>query len=72
MNYSNTIQLGLLTFLMLLASCNEDKKTIPAPEIHLKMINEVIEMELGDTLLLSPKITYDMIISFYGLLLSKK
>lgn len=60
MNYSNTIQLGLLTFLMLLASCNEDKKTIPAPEIHLKMINEVIEMELGDTLLLSPKITYDI------------
>lgn len=60
MNYNKTILLGFISFLVFFVSCNKDEKIIPAPEIHLKMLNSFIEMELGDTFLLSPKITYDI------------
>lgn len=60
MNYNKIRLIGLSCILIFLASCNKNEKLIPAPEIHLKMTNAAIEMELGDTLLLSPKITYDI------------
>ncbi len=51
----------LFIFILSLASCNEDEKIIPGPEIFLKTeFKNKIEIEVGDTFLIAPKITYDI------------
>lgn len=60
MSFNKIIVLALLPFFVIFESCDKDEKVIPAPEIYLKMVNESLEMELGDTLILSPKITYEI------------
>lgn len=60
MNFIKNILLALLPLFVVFTSCDNDKKDIPAPKIHLKMKNETFEIELGDTLVLSPKITYEI------------
>lgn len=54
------------SFLLILISifftnCQKDEKIIPAPEIYFKTeIPNRIEIEVGDTVLITPKITYDI------------
>lgn len=67
MIYRKVIALITLPFLLIFFGCEKDKKIIPAPKIHLKMVNEVVELNLGDTLLLAPKITYNIDASYQWL-----
>ncbi len=42
------------------SACSEYEKQIPSPEIHLAGEGKEIEVNVGDTIILEPKITYDI------------
>ncbi|WP_026475392.1 DUF4465 domain-containing protein [Alkaliflexus imshenetskii] len=51
---------GLLVAMLVFATgCEADKKEIPSPGIYLKMPDGGFELEVNDTLIITPKITYD-------------
>lgn len=56
---STKITLGLLLAVLVLTGCNGEEKEIPAPGIYFDMDDDGYEIEMGDTLTLSPKIIYD-------------
>jgi hypothetical protein len=45
--------------ILLFASCNSDEKELPPPVIHVVMPQSGFEIEIGDSLRITPKITYD-------------
>jgi hypothetical protein len=49
----------LLWGLLLCTGCAQDEKEIPPPEIFLSNGEDGLEAEVGDTILIEPKITYD-------------
>ena len=58
------IFLSLLSFSWLFFACTEEEKTIPPPEIFLANSGREIEVNLGDTISLQPKITYNFDASY--------
>ncbi len=58
-NYPITFLLISCFWMLLLSSCETKEKIIPAPVIHLQMPDHGFELEVNDTLLIEPKITYD-------------
>lgn len=60
--YKNRIfrlYLPLLLFLLAALSCEQEYKVIPPPTIYLNMPETGYELEVGDSITLYPKITYD-------------
>jgi hypothetical protein len=55
---------SLLSLSWLFFACTEDEKTIPPPEIYLANNGQEIEVNLGDTISLQPKITYNFDASY--------
>lgn len=53
------IQGLLVALLVVVTSCEADKKEIPSPGIYLKMPDGGFELEVDDTLTITPKITYN-------------
>ncbi len=53
------IILTLFLVFFLTPGCENNEKEIPAPTIHLKMPEAGYELEVGDSIVLFPKITYD-------------
>lgn len=49
----------ILSIFFLTVSCEDNTKEIPAPTIYLKMPDMGYELEVGDSIQLSPKVTYD-------------
>ena len=49
----------ILFFISGFMSCSNEDNEIPAPEIFLASGDETIEVNLGDTIILEPKITYN-------------
>lgn len=61
MNHFRRLKYTLLTLLFISIGCSKNEKIIPSPEIFLKLNNKTnIEMQVGDTINLVPKITYDI------------
>ncbi len=58
--YNSLFIVVFLSFLALFSACNDDEKEIPPPEIHLANQDAEIEISLGDTIALEPKITYNV------------
>jgi|GEM_PF-633660 len=58
------ILLSLLSFSWLFFACTEEEKTIPPPEIFLANSGQEIEVNLGDTISLQPRITYNFDASY--------
>ncbi len=65
-NYSGIFKNGiyLLPFLILLLACSEDEKEIPPPEIFINSESDQIEVSLEDSIVLEPKIVYNIDASF--------
>ncbi len=74
MNNSRTRFKTLSTLLLVLViscfwvACNEGEKDIPPPGAFISMPDEGFELEVEDSLLLSPKVTYDIDASYLWLL----
>jgi hypothetical protein len=70
MNHSSALlhTLSKLIFLLFiiafLAACNEYNEDIPAPGAYINMPDEGYELEVKDSLVLSPKITYEVNASY--------
>ncbi|WP_088655513.1 DUF4465 domain-containing protein [Geofilum rhodophaeum] len=58
----------LLALLLVAASCANNEKDIPAPGAHIKMPDNGFELEVGDTLRLSPRVSYEVDASYQWLL----
>ena len=58
-NRAQRLFLPLVLFLLATLSCEQDHKEIPAPTIYLNMAETGYELEVGDSITLYPKITYD-------------
>lgn len=58
----------LLALLLVAASCANNEKDIPAPGAHIKMPDKGFELEVGDTLRLSPRVSYEVDASYQWLL----
>lgn len=52
-------QLILISIIGLLGACKDNEKEIPPPEIYLAGSDEEIEVNLGNTIVLKPQITYN-------------
>jgi hypothetical protein len=59
-NQSLLFSLPFFLLLTLLSACEEEEKQIPPPEIFLANQDAEIEISLGDTITLEPKITYNV------------
>jgi hypothetical protein len=59
-NHSSFTILPIIFFLAFFSACNEDEKQIPPPEIYLASETSEIEISVGDTITLEPKITYNV------------
>ena len=55
----NPVLLLFISSLFLLNSCEDKTKPIPPPVIHSNMPEDGYEIRVNDTVLISPKITYD-------------
>jgi hypothetical protein len=58
----------IMAFSCLWVACNEGEKDIPPPGAYLNMPEKGYELEVEDSLLLSPKITYDIDATYFWLL----
>ncbi len=58
-NYINKTVFFVLAICCILFSCNNEEKDMPVSEIYLDIPDEGYEVNVNDTLLISPKITYD-------------
>src|SRR5690554_7411219 len=63
-----SLRIILLGLLVVAASCANNEKDIPAPGAHIKMPATGFELEVGDTLRLSPRVSYEVDASYQWLL----
>ncbi|RCW30208.1 DUF4465 domain-containing protein [Marinilabilia salmonicolor] len=54
----------ILAFSLAFIACEEETKVIPSPEIYLANQGAEIEKSVGDSIILEPKITYDIDASY--------